>query len=540
MFSTARFKSIFASTTALSLLGLISLICFGPILFLVWISLEIPADQIHHWEFLSNSLVPTLLKNTFVLISLLSLTTSSLGVLLAYLIVFCNLPGKKVFDYLFIIPISLPLYLLAFIYVGMFEFSSPLMTSFRNLGIPLHDWIKMRSTGGVVFVFTLALYPYVYLLAKSAFLKSGDKMGMVARSLGLTPLQTFFRLILPYSAPWILTGTSLAIMEALADFGGVSVFNYDTFTTAIYSAWVGLFSISSAARLSCFLILFALLLYLGEIKFSQKTRFTSMGKSLKHNQFHRLSLTGQMLSLALAVAVVFFSLVLPTLQLFVWFSQYFSREWSTSYWTLLYQTFLTSLVAAFITALISLLIISLRKLRPGKMADSLTIAAMLGYALPGSLIAVAVFVSLQVVFQNTSFNWLGQGSFLFLITGYMIRYLSVSYRTQQNTYQSIPKSYDLVAKSLGSSFIRTQRKVFLPLLTPAFLTSFILLFLEILKEMPMTLMLRPLGFNTLTVKIYELTAEGEWERASIAGLFILLSGMVGSYILLKFGQKQNA
>lgn len=526
--------------SALSLLGLISLICFGPILFLIWISLDIPADQAHHWEFLSKSLVPTLLKNTFTLITLLSLTTSLLGVLLAYLIIFTNLPGKKVFDYLFIIPISLPLYLLAFIYVGMFEYSSPLMTGFREFGIPLNEWIRMRSTAGVVFVFTLALYPYVYLLAKSAFLRSGDKMGMVARSLGLTPTQTFLRVILPYSAPWILTGTSLAVMEALADFGGVSVFNFDTFTTAIYSAWVGLFSISSAARLSCFLILFALLLYLGELKFSQKTRFTSMGKSLKHSQFHRLSTTSKILSLTLAIAVVFFSLILPTLQLLVWFSQYFSREWSSSYWILLYQTFLTSLIAAFITALISLLIISLRKLRSGKLTDGLTIIAMLGYAMPGSLIAVAVYVSLQGVLQGTNISWLGQGSFLFLMMGYMIRYLSVSYRTQQNSYKSIPPQYDLVAKSLGSSFMRTQRKIFLPLLTPAFLTSFILLFLEILKEMPMTLMLRPLGFNTLTVKIYNLTAEGEWERASIAGLFILVSGMIGSYVLLKFGQRQNA
>lgn len=522
-------------------LAAITLLSFGPIFLLVLKSFSPEATDDSSWGFVLNSMVPELLVNTGLLGLYVSLFTTILGVALASLTVFTNLPFKRVFDYLFILPITFPLYVLAFIYVGMFEYSSSLMSFFReSYGIDLTPILDIKSVWGVALVFSLGLYPYVYLLAKNAFINTGERMAQASRALGHNPRQTFLNVILRYSLPWILTGTSLALMETLADFGGVSVFNYNTFTTAIYTAWSGLYSLSSAARLSCFLLLVALLLYLFEARMSLKSKHVSLGPNNKSRNLREFGPLGKVLVTLFSLGVVSFSLIIPLTQLGIWFLKSFKTEWSLTYLELIKNTFFIALVAATITAFVALLMVLCKRMDKTSWSKWLSSLSLLGYALPGNLIAVAVFLYFQQFRPHmpTSLAWLS-APIVLLILGYFIRYLSVSYRTQNNAIKALNPNFERVARSLGARPTQIFKDITFPLISPAFLASLVLLFIEVIKEMPMTLMLRPFGMNTLAVRIYELTAEGEWERASVAAVFIIVCGMVGTLLIGRMGQSEH-
>ena len=518
-----------------------ALLSFGPIIILVLKSFDLPLEDVETWNFVAQDMVPGLLWNTLKLVLGVGFFTTVLGVGLASLTVYTNLPFKKVFDFLFIIPISFPLYVLAFIYVGMLEYSGFVPTFLRenNLGY-LSNFMQIKSSWGVIFVFTLGLYPYVYLLAKNAFLHCGQRMIQASRSLGTNPRQTFFKVIIPYSLPWILTGTSLAVMEALADFGGVSVFNYDTFTTAIYVSWTGLFSVASAARLSCFLILFALLLYFFEYRLNLKAKHVTVLKRAANKPLRIFTWRGKALTLLLSLSVVMLTIVIPLTQLLAWLWSELLVEWSSQYLDLIKNTFFLGLISAFITATLAFLMVVFKNRDHHPLSQIFVMTSLLGYALPGSIIAVAVFLYFRYAQDLMSpVAALSFSPVVLLIIGYMIRYLSVSYRAQNNALKAIHPNYEKAAKTLGAGPTRILKEITFPLMSPAFFSSMALLFIEVIKEMPMTLMLRPFGMNTLAVKIYELTSEGEWERASVAATFILLIGVLGTFFIGKIGHDKN-
>lgn len=522
-------------------LGIISLLSFGPILLLVFKSFTPDISDDNSWDFVLTNMVPELLLNTGALAFLVAVFTSFLGVTLASLTVFTNLPFKKVFDYLFILPITFPLYVLAFIYVGMFEYSSGLMTFFReSIGLNLNAWLDIKSVWAVALIFSLGLYPYVYLLSKNAFINTGERMVQASRALGHNPRETFLNVILRYSLPWVLTGTGLALMETLADFGGVSVFNYNTFTTAIYTAWSGLFSLSSAARLSCFLLVMALLLYLLEARMSARARHVSLGTTRSHHLLREFGPLGKALVFLFALAVVSLSLIVPLTQLCFWFFEALSFEWSSVYWSLLKNTFSLGITAAFFTAFVSLGMVLARRMDSSPLPQFLCSLSLLGYALPGNLVAVAVFLYFQQFKPHipSALSFL-VAPLVLLILGYLIRYISVSFRAQSNALKALNPNFDKVAKTLGANQAQIFKDITFPLISPAFVGSLVLIFIEVIKEMPMTLMLRPYGMNTLAVRIYELTSEGEWQRASVAAVFIVVCGMLGTLLIGRMDHKNH-
>lgn len=220
---------------------------------LAWLQ---PAPEL--WAHLTSVLLPGLLRNTAVLVLGVGVGSLLIGVSLAWLTATCEFPGRRLFDWALMLPLAVPAYVLAFVFVGLLDFSGPLQTVLREVFGPQFRLPPIRSAGGVIMVLTLALYPYVYMLARAAFLGQGQALFEAARMQGMTPLQAFFRVSLPMARPAIAAGLSLALMETLADFGAVSIFNYDTFTTAIYKAWFGFFSLEMAAQLASLLLLFVL------------------------------------------------------------------------------------------------------------------------------------------------------------------------------------------------------------------------------------------------------------------------------------------
>jgi iron(III) transport system permease protein len=514
------------------LLLFIASLSFGPFVILLKSSLHLAPHDEQAWLFILNNQLTQLFFQTLIMITLTGMTAGVLGVALASLVTLTDLPFKKVFNYLFLLPISFPLYLLSYIYVGGLEYAGAVPSFFRNFGIPFDQWITIKSLPGLVFVFSLGLYPYVYLLTRSSLLKMGEKMILAARSQGLSNRATYFKVILPYAYPWIFSGMLLAMMEALADFGGVTLFHYETLTTSIYTTWLSLYSLPTAARLSGLLIFIALVLYAMEARAGARARHTTLGGKPIQRPFITLKTKQKGLALFFACLVVFLSVGFPLIQLLLWLPMGLALENASQYIILVAKTVTLALSATSFTLLLALaLLFAQRALSGARFLNLLSSLCLLGYALPGTLIAVAVVLFFQ--FFGVS---LGVTS-LFLILGLGIRFLTVGHRPLFSGMKAIHPNILKASQNLGAGTLSTFKRITLPLLAPSILASVMLLFIEIIKEMPITLMLRPFGLSTLATRLFELTTEGEWERASLAGLTILLLGLIGPYLLSRLGDR---
>ena len=392
---------------------------------------------------------------------------------------------------------------MAFVYVGLFEF---------------RGFVTVQGGIGAAFVFTLSLSPYVYLLAKGAFQNIGVELARSGKVLGYSPRAMFFKGILPCSRAWLFAAASLVALEVLADFGAVSVFNYDTLTTAIYSAWSSLFSLSLSSRLAIILAFMALIVFRLEANATKRGRYFSTSHLGQDTTLFRCSFGVKIFLSVCCGGWVFLSFFLPFGQLLVWG---WGSAWDSVDGMMLLNTFGLALTGAGLITLWSLGMVVFSRGMVGKLATAFRRTALMGYALPGTLIAVALFA----FFSRMLFLAPGKGGWALLWCGYGVRFLNVAFRPLNVAMESIPRCRDWAARSLGAKERTVWRSVYFPHLKGAMLSSFLFAFMEIAKEMPMTLILRSTEQKTLAVKIYELTSEGEWERAAPLGIALVLLGM---------------
>ncbi len=491
------------------------------------------------WDHALKNVVPSVIYNTFMLAVLTLLFSLTLGLIAAWLCSFTNFKYKKLLHFLSIVPLIFPLYVLAFIYVGLFEYSSGFMEFFReSLDINLHSYFKIKSILGSSLIFSFGLFPYVYLMLKQSFDNQGPQLFQVSRSLGLSKIQTFFKISIPMARPWILAATTIILMETLADFGAVSVFNVDTFTTAIYQSWTGMYSLSTATKLSTFLIVVAIFILLIEVKYTEKQKYTSK-KSNKSNNIFILSKSQQLIASVWLLITALLTFIIPITQLLLWVRNLITIEQIEKNIPYLLNSIKIALTTAIITTIVALLVCAGAKLINSKFWTRVNKASTLGYAIPGSIIAVAVF-SLFTQIKSILGPSIDQNTFLYiiLIVGLMTRFLSLAFKSIESALKKISNNTDKAARSMGARPIEILHKIYIPIIKGGISSAFIMIFIEVMKEMPMTLMLRPFGHDTLSVKVYEFTSEGEWEKASIAGLMIVLTGMI-SVALLIFSSRQK-
>jgi iron(III) transport system permease protein len=486
------------------------------------------------WAHLWDTQMPRLLGNTLVLVLGVSVGVTLIGVSLAWLTSLCEFPGRRWLDWALMLPFAVPAYVLAFVFIGLFDFSGPVQTLLREwfgsgLRLP-----RVRSTGGVITVLVLVFYPYVYLLARAAFLAQGKGLMEAARVLGQSPWQAFWRVALPMARPAIGAGLALAIMETLADFGAVAVFNFDTFTTAIYKTWYGFFSLSSAAQLASLLLLGVCLVLYGERRARGAGRPAGerpRGKVLYHlHGIKALAATGWC-SLVFACAFV-----IPMLQLLVWFWQRGRFDLDERYAGLILHTLYLGGMAALITVCVALLLAFARRLAPTRPVRAAVALANLGYALPGSVLAVSIMLAFSYLDSRMVIplsGWLGGsgkplllGSLGALLLAYLVRFMAVAYGPLENGLARIRPSLPEASRSLGVGGPALFFRVYLPLLLPGTLSAALLVFVDVLKEMPATLLMRPFGWDTLAVRIFEMTSEGEWARAALPALTLVLVGLL--------------
>lgn len=509
----------------------------GPLLVVVGIPLLMllaswGQPQPDTWAHLSEWMLPRLIRHTLLMLVVVGLGVLVLGVGLAWLSACCEYPLRRILDPLLVLPLAFPTYVLAFIYLGMLDYSGPVQALWRAWFDSSPGLLEAASRpAGVLFILVLAFYPYVYLLARAAFVGGGLAAFEASRSLGHGPVRTFFRVSLPMARPAVVAGLALALMEALADFGAVSIYGFNTFTTAIYRTWLGMFNLTAAVQLASILMLFVLLL-LGIERLSRRER---VGQAERRPTGHRIRLTGARgwLAAGLQLSVLLVAVVLPLIQLLVWAWPQLAEVLDGRLVRVVANTMVLGLSGA-LAVLAGGIMLLVATHRTSRRQQLLGEVAALGYAIPGTVLAVAIMFAFLRLDQAVGTSLAGGA--VALVMAYLIRFVRVAWGPLDGVAGRVRPQYVEVARSLGVSRGYRLWRVNLPLVWPGLVTAFLLALVEVAKEMPATLMLRPFGWETLAVRIYELTAEGQWEMAAVPALMLVLLGAIPVAVLIRSGR----
>jgi len=530
-----RGRSALVSIIALCLL--LSL----PIFTVLW---SIGADSDGVWQHLADTLLWSYIGQSLTLMTGVGLLVLVLGVVPAWLVTMTRFPGSRVLEWALILPLAMPAYIIAYTYTGMLDVTGPVQGFIRetfDLRFGDYWFPQVRSLGGAIVMLALVLYPYVYLLSRMAFLEQSVCVLEVSRTLGASPWRSFSRVAVPLARPAIVAGLALVLMETLADYGTVQYFGLSTFTTGIFRTWFGMGSSTAAAQLSAVLMLFILVLIVTEQWSRNKARFHHT--SSKYSQLHPKRLAGwqSVAAMLFCVLPVLCGFLIPFLQLSWW-------AWDTrelvnfgDFSNLLYNSLRLALVAALITLVLGLGISYAKRLQPGMPMRTAVRVLSLGYAIPGTVIAVGVLIPFTF-FDNTLDGWM-RGQFDFstglLLSGtlgavmfaYTVRFLPVSMNTLDAGLGKIKPTMDDVGRSMGLGNWQMLRRVHIPMLRGSLLTAALLVFVDVLKELPATLILRPFNFNTLAIRTYELANQERLTEAAASALMIVLAGIIPVIII---------
>ncbi|SMN14104.1 Ferric iron ABC transporter, permease protein [Bathymodiolus heckerae thiotrophic gill symbiont] len=497
-------------------------------IFVVTFSWALPEHEL--WAHFSENLLPNLIHSTVVLLVGVGIGVTLLGTVLAYLVVMVEFPGRKWLEWVLFLPFAIPAYVLAFVYLGVFDYSGYAQVWMREaLDLPGFD---IRSgSWAIILTFVLVFYPYVYMMARASFKRQRINMIEAGKLLGASPLKVFFKISLPLARPAAAAGLLVTLMETLADFGVVGLFNYDTFTTAIYSAWGDYRSIEVAAQLASLLVLAAFFLIYFEKKARGQAKYYSTNVSNK-KPYQAHGAVGWLIAL-FVFGVFMLSFAMPMLQLLIWGWESVAQEWSAKYFDLISSTVILTLSAVIITLVIAIVLALPSRCKQGSIwLKSVTQLATLGYALPGSVMAVGLLYGINqisvvnIYFGGESINHLIFGSIALLLFAYVSRFMAIAYSSIEASAQQIKPVFMQSARLLGASRLKLVMQVYLPMITPGILAGGLLVAVDVMKELPATYLLRPFGWDTLAIQVYELSAEGLFERAAVPALIMVLFGSV--------------
>ena len=496
------------------------------------------------WAHLLDTVIPDYVLNSLLLMIGVGAGTFVLGVGAAWLTTAYHFPGRRLLSWALLLPMAMPAYIIAYTYTGLLDFSGPVQSLLREaFGWRYGDyWFpEIRSLGGAVCMLSLVLYPYVYLLTRVAFMEQSAAILEASRSLGRSARQTFFAVALPMARPAIVAGVSLALMETLADFGTVDYFGVSAFTTGIFRTWYGLGELTTAAQLSALLLVFVLVLIVLERLSRARMRFH--GTSSRRASRIRLSGWQRWGATAILTALVAVGFLLPALQLALWSAERWQTAVDAGFLSLVTNSFLLASLASACCLLVALLLGYGKRLSPGRLEQASVRVAGMGYAVPGTVIAVGVLIpfawldnridALAMAWFDTSTGLLLSGTLAALVFAYVVRFLSVSLQSVESGLARIRPALVESARTLGATGFSTLRRVHLPMLRGSLLTALLLVFVDVLKELPATLILRPFNFNTLAVRTYELASDERLVDAATPALAIVLIGLLPVILLVR-------
>jgi iron(III) transport system permease protein len=531
-----RFNRLYFNGWTILVIAIATLIA-TPVLFVLG-SIFYPSGKI--WQQLASTVLGDYILNSLWLMFGVGIGVVIIGVGTAWLVTMCRFWGSRFFEWMLLLPLAAPAYLLAYTYTDMLEFYGPVQTWLRMLfgwSSAGDYWFpSIRTLWGAIAMLTLVLYPYVYLLARVAFLEQSLCTLEASRSLGCNPWNSFFTVALPLARPAIVAGLALAEMETLNDFGTVQYFGVNTFTTGIYNTWFGMGERIAAAQLAACLMLFVLVLILLEKWSRRQARYYQTASQQHQLPKYQLGfLRGFLAWIACFVPFALGFLVLGIYLLHMTVSNA-QETLNDSFFELATNSFILAILSAAIGMLFSLLMAYGERLQPNLgMKLAIRIASM-GYAIPGSVIAVGVLIPMGH-FDNTLDSWMRStfgistglllsGTITALIYAYLVRFLAVALGAVESSLNKIAPSLDDAARSLGYDAKSTLVKVHVPLMSGGMLTAAMLVFVDVMKELSATLVIRPFNFDTLAVRVYQYASDERLVEASAPALAIVIVGMI--------------
>lgn len=475
-----------------------------------------------------------------------------LGVSTAWCISQYDFPGWRWTSWALLLPLAMPAYITAYTYTGLLDYAGPVQGLVRDIfSVSIGDyWFpEIRSLSGAIFVLCIVLYPYVYLITRAAFMQQSTTAFESARTLGASSLRSFWKVALPLARPAIATGVTLALMETLADYGTMEYFGITVFTTGIFRTWYGIGDAQGALQLSALLLVFVIILIMVERYSRRRARFYQQRSSTRAPQ--RRPLSGWRAAVASLVCwlPVVLGFAIPASQL-LWWSIQKSEIWQQSaFWVLTFNTLWLGLLAALITVALALWLAYGRRRHPTRPLRAAISLAGMGYAIPGIVIAVGLLSPLAwldnqiITISEWLFNFnpglLLSGTVIALLFAYSVRFLSVSLQTVNSGLEQITPQMDDSACTLGASGKRILWRIHLPLLRSPLLAALILVLVDVMKELPATLVLRPFDFNTLAVRAFEMASDERLADAGPPALMIVAVGLI-PVIMLSRALRSNS
>ena len=522
---------------------LVALLVIMPIAAVIWLAFN-PSENI--WPHLISSVLPVYVESTLLLLAGVGALSLFICVSTAWLVTLCNFPGRRVFEWALLLPFAIPAYVIAYIYTDLLEYAGPVQSGLREFfgwsSARDYSFPEIRSLGGAVLMLSLVLYPYVYLLARSSFLEQSINIRDASRTLGCSAWQSFFRISLPVARPAIAVGLALVAMETLNDFGTVDFFAVKSLSAGIYDAWLNMSNLGAAAQIATLMMLFVVLFIWLERTSRAKAKQFSGADRFK--RLERYNLTGgkAVAATLLCLAPVLFGFLVPLAELGSMTLNHLDQFSDSRFLQQASNSFLLSSGAAIFTAILALLLAYSQRLNPN--LTGLRFAAKLahlGYALPGAVLAIGVIIPFAA-FDNTLDSWMRDtfdistglllsGTPFAILFAYSVRFLAVSSGSIESSLAKVTPSMDMASRSLGANSFDTLTRVHLPLIRPGLLTALLVVFVDSMKELPATLILRPFNFDTLATAVYQFASDEKLEAAAPGSLLIVLVGIIPVILL---------
>lgn len=513
-----------------------------PVLSVFYLAL-FPKENI--WLHLAETVLPVYVSTTLQLLVGVGFLSVFFGVSSAALVSLCNFPGRKYFEWALLLPFAVPAYVIAYVYTDLLEYAGPIQGWLREIfgwKTARDYWFpEIRSLGGAILMLSLVLYPYVYLLARASFLEQSNSLRDASRMLGCSALGAFFKVTLPIARPAIAVGLSLVAMETLNDFGTVDFFAVKSLSAGIYDTWLNMNNLGGAAQIASLMLIFVVLLI--SLERIARARQKQYHSSDRFQALNTLQLSGTKATLAFITCAfpVLFGFLLPVSILAGYAWDNINQLWEDDFVTYAFNSFYLSVMAALITIIIALLLSYSKRLHNKRGLKHAANLSNLGYAMPGAVLAIGVIVPLAA-FDNTLDSWMRSsfgistglllsGTTFAIIFAYAVRFLAVASGAVDSSLSKVTPSMDMASRSLGHSPLETLLRVHLPLIRGGILTAGLVVFVDCMKELPATLILRPFNYETLATYVYQYASDEMLEECSLAALLIVLVGIVPVILL---------
>ena len=520
--------------------SVMAVIVASPLLAIAWIAL-FPSENI--WPHLASTILPRHSWNTLLLMIGNGIGVFIIGTSTAWLVATSDFPGRRVFEWALLLPLAVPAYIVAFVYTDILEFAGPVQGLLRDIfgwQTKRDYWFpEIRSMGGANFVMSFVLYPYVYLLARAAFREQSASVLEASRTLGRGAWKTFFTVALPLARPAIVVGTALALMETLADFGTVDYFAVNTLTVSVFDVWFGMGNAGGAAQIALVMLAFVVVLVSLERIGRRGRRYHNTSTRHTSSRFQLLG-TRRWLATTLCGLPILIGFLIPAGVLTRHAIVFFDESWNAAFFGFARNSLMLATMAAAVALAIAVFLAYGRRLS-NPFFGVLSRIALLGYAVPGAVLAVGVlipFATLDNAVDGLMRDWFGvstglilSGTVFALVFAYVVRFLAVGFGAVEASLGKIQPSMDMAARSLGAGPSRTLWRIHLPMIRGSLIAAATIVFVDSMKELPATLILRPFNFDTLATHVYQFASDELLEQSALSALTIVIAGIVPVILL---------